>query len=81
MRTLLRAGRRGVLVKIEERGQTSFMLGGPENNADIYLDLSVALLSFADVERGAMRPRVLGDRRRPLLSRLSRHFRAIPEPA
>jgi len=79
MRTLIRAGRRGVLVKIEERGETSFMLGGPGDDDAVYLDLSVALSSFADVELGAARPRVRGERRRPLLGRLRRQFRALPE--
>ena len=72
MRTLLRPGRNGVLVKVEEQGWTSFVLAGPTDKDHVYLDLTAALTSFEDVERGAATPRILGERRRPLFGRLLR---------
>jgi hypothetical protein len=78
MRTLLRPGIKGVLVKVEERGLTSFVIGGAVDEELIYLDFSEALSSFAELEGGASRPRSLGERRRPLLGRLRRTFQAVP---
>jgi len=78
MRTLLRPGRKGVLVKIEERGLTAFVIGGAAEEELVYLDFGEALCSFAELEGGASRPRSLGERRRPLLGRLRRTFRAAP---
>jgi hypothetical protein len=69
MRTLLRPGMKGVLVKVEERGLTSFVVGGALDEELIYLDFGEALMSFAELEGGASRPRLLGERRRPPLRR------------
>jgi hypothetical protein len=78
MRTLLRPGKNSVLVKVEERGATSFVIGGFAGRPRVYLDLGQALTSFAELEYGAPRPRAKGDRRRPLLGRLRLGFRAAP---
>jgi len=78
MRTLLRPGQRGVLVKVEERGLTSFVIGGAVDEDLIYLDFSEALMSFAELEGGAPRPRLLGERRRPPFRRLRRTSPAPP---
>ena len=55
MRTLVRAGRRGVLVRIEgSRKGTHFLVGGPEPaERETYFDLDAATRSFEAVERGA----------------------------
>ena len=79
MRTLVRAGRRGVLVRVEEGGWTSFVLGGADDNDRVYFDLAAAVTSFEDIENGALAPRLRGERRRPLLSRLRR--RLLPTAA
>lgn len=50
MRTLLRPGRTSVLVKVEERGLTSFVIGGAAEEELIYLDFGEALMSFAALE-------------------------------
>jgi len=78
MRTLLRPGQRGVLVKVEERGLTSFVIGGAVDQDLIYLDFREALMSFAELEGGAPRPRLLGERRRPPLGRWWRRPRVGP---
>ncbi len=53
MRTLMRPGRRGVLVKIEARGQTRFLVGGEDlSDREIYLDWGAALQSFEAIELG-----------------------------
>ena len=76
MRTLVRPGQRGVLVRVEERGTTSFLIAGLDHEAEVYFDPAEALASFRDVEQGA-RPR-RGQKRRPLLERFRRQFLAAP---
>jgi hypothetical protein len=78
MRTLLRPGRNSVLVKVEERGGTSFVLGGLGVDSQVYRDLAAALSSFADVEAGAQ---ALRGEARPLLNRLRRRLLAVPSRA
>lgn len=73
MRTLVRPGRLGVLVRVEERGTTAFLLAGVDDAAQVYFDPAEALASFQDVERGAA-PRPRSDRKPPLLGRLRRQF-------
>jgi len=52
MRTLLRPGRRGSLVKLEGRGGTR-LFSGPERNARrVFFDLEEAVRSFELVELG-----------------------------
>jgi hypothetical protein len=77
MRTLVRPGQRGVLVRVEEGGTTSFLLAGVDDRAEVYFDPAEALASFQDVERGANRMR-RGGRKRPLLGRLRGQFFARP---
>jgi hypothetical protein len=77
MRTLLRPGQRGVLVKVEERGLTSFVIGGAADQDLIYLDFREALMSFAELESGAPQPRLLGERRRRPLGRMRRTAPAL----
>jgi hypothetical protein len=53
MRTLLRPGRYGVLVKVEGARGTRFLVRGPEaKDRSVFLDLDIALRSFEQVERG-----------------------------
>ena len=53
MRTLLRPGLRGVLVKVDGRGGPRFLVGGP-SKADrrMFFDLSEAERSFVVIEFG-----------------------------
>jgi hypothetical protein len=55
MRTLVRAGRRGVLVRIEGgRKGTHFLVGGSEPaERETFFDLEAATRSFEAVERGS----------------------------
>ena len=76
MRTLVRPGQRGVLVRVEERGTTSFVLAGIGEAAEVYFDPAEALASFQEVERGITRSK--GETRRPLLGLLRRPFSAPP---
>ena len=77
MRILLRPGRRGVLVKVEERGWTAFVVGGFDDADQVYVDLALALKSFEEAEGGAPAPRVVGERR-PMLQRLLRQPLPLP---
>jgi hypothetical protein len=54
MRTLVRAGQRGILVRIEGgRKGTHFFVGGPEPaERETYFDLEAATRSFEAIERG-----------------------------
>jgi hypothetical protein len=53
MRTLLRPGRYGVLVKEEGARGTRFLVRGPEaKDRSVFVDLEIALRSFERVERG-----------------------------
>ena len=53
MRTLLRPGRRGILIKIESRGGARFLVGGPQpKDRRTFFDFEAALQSFEDIECG-----------------------------
>ena len=53
MQTLVRPGRRAVLVKIEGRKGTRFMVGAADPaEQEVYFDLGDATRSFENVERG-----------------------------
>lgn len=72
MRTLLRPGRLGVLVKIDGRGGPRFYVDGPEPaDQHTFFELAAAVRQFEGIERGepsrlerrssfALLPRVLG---------------------
>lgn len=72
MRTLIRAGRRGALVRIEgDRQGTRFFLRGPERaEREVFFDLEAATLSFEAVERGV----VLRPCRRSIVERFRNAF-------
>ena len=73
----MRPGHRGVLVRVEERGTTSFLLAGVDDWAEVYFDPAEALASFQEVESGANWMR-RGWRKRPLLGRLRSQVFARP---
>ena len=53
MQTLVRAGRRGVLVKIEGRRGTQFLVSGPEPaDRQVFADARAAVRTFEAVEHG-----------------------------
>jgi hypothetical protein len=53
MRTLLRPGRKGFVVKLDGRGRTLFIVEGEDpRDHEVVFELDEALRRFADVERG-----------------------------
>jgi len=65
---------------VEERGTTSFLLGGIGDAPAVYADPAEALASFRDLERGLV-PTRRGQKNRPLLGRLRRRLSAPPARA
>jgi hypothetical protein len=60
MRTLLRPGRRGFVVRLDGRGRTEFLVEGTDaRDHEVVFELEEALRRFEGVERGerASRPR------------------------
>jgi hypothetical protein len=61
MRTLLRPGRRGFVVRLDGRGRTEFLVEGDDpRDHEVVFELDEALRRFADVEcgkRASSRPR------------------------
>ena len=75
MRTLLRPGRRGVLVKVEDRGRACFLVGGPApKDRQTFFDLDAAVHSFEDLEEGRTAPREAPSRALAVLRRLPTPF-------
>ena len=59
MRTLLRPGLKGVLVKVDGRGGPRFLVDGPsKGDCRMFFDLSEAERSFAIIEFGRSSDRV-----------------------
>ena len=55
MRTLMRPGRQSVLVRIEGRGGTRFVVGGPRaKDRAVFFDFDAALHSFEAIELGVV---------------------------
>lgn len=61
MRTLLRPGRKGLVVRLDGRGRTQFLVEGDDpRDHEVVFELDEALRRFEDVERGqraSSRPR------------------------
>jgi hypothetical protein len=63
----MRPGLNGVLVKVEERGGTRFLVDGADAaDRQVYLDWVAAVQSFEDLERGLIEKPRLAARRRSL---------------
>jgi hypothetical protein len=64
MRTLVRPGRKGFIVRLDGRGRTLFLVEGADSrDHEVVFEFDEALRRFADVERGV---RVARPRRAPL---------------
>jgi hypothetical protein len=75
MRTLVRAGRIGVLVRLESRRGTQFLVAGPEpDDRRLFYDATAAARSFEQVERGLRRPAERRLKRRSVVRRVATLF-------
>jgi hypothetical protein len=75
MRTLVRAGRIGVLIRLEDRRGTHFLVSGPEpDDRQLFYDATAAARSFEQVERGMRRPTERRGKRRPFVRRVATLF-------
>ena len=78
MRTLLRPGLKGALVKIDGRGGPRFFVAGPgDGDRSMFFDVFEAERSFADIENGRAGAEDRG--KLTFAERLRRPFRRGPK--